>query len=442
MNVCAFFLLTKYGFKRRRRGLLSPFKMMIMRNCCTNPRPYGRRRQQLFNYILTIVLLTFVLLMFTTMFSLVYEPMKSPQETIDNHRQQSSSLKYFFGQSASIDFATKHQPLYYYHTGDDIRRNSTLYNNRQLSKIIQTNYAGRLLNMDKFHYIHNGSDRCVLKSTTVLSIVIVIHSATNHFEHRQLIRRTWAKWRQPNVQVFYAFIVGIVPPDHKLVNTNIQTKLEQESTRFEDIVQGNFVDNYRNLTIKHLCSLRWTVEYCSDIDFILKIDDDAYIDLHAVVQYLFQLKLNSIDPIKNFMACSLFPKDTSPKRTGKWSLSFESYPYPTFPSYCSGVGYFITPDVAFDLFEAAHHVQVPLIPIDDVFVTGLVASTLDDLKRTSLNRQYVYNSLILRKWLQRNQAQICPTGYLIGDIGTEPDWQQLSIQLWNRTEIAWKQCNS
>jgi len=38
--------------------------------------------------------------------------------------------------------------------------------------------------------------------------------------------------------------------------------LNVESGRYGDIVQGNFVDSYRNLTLKSLTDLDWVVDHC------------------------------------------------------------------------------------------------------------------------------------------------------------------------------------
>ena len=38
--------------------------------------------------------------------------------------------------------------------------------------------------------------------------------------------------------------------------------LDAENDRYRDIVQGNFGDDYRNLTLKSLTDLDWVIEYC------------------------------------------------------------------------------------------------------------------------------------------------------------------------------------
>jgi len=38
--------------------------------------------------------------------------------------------------------------------------------------------------------------------------------------------------------------------------------LDAENNQYRDIVQGNFDENYRNLTLKSLTDLDWVIEYC------------------------------------------------------------------------------------------------------------------------------------------------------------------------------------
>ncbi len=67
--------------------------------------------------------------------------------------------------------------------------------------------------------------------------VIVVHSAPNHRELRQTIRETWG-----GVDGYKTvFVLGLTGLD-----------VEKEFHQWGDLVQGNVVDAYRNMTYKHL----------------------------------------------------------------------------------------------------------------------------------------------------------------------------------------------
>lgn len=337
-----------------------------------------------------------------------------------------------------------------------LQRNSTLssYSERKLNEILIEKFPiFHLMNLNNFQFIKKNSNRCQNFSTnnSFLNLVIIIHSAVQNFHHRQIIRETWGHidsihfdhhhgHRQQKANIIYVFILGATN------STRLQNRVNEESNVYQDIVQANFLDHYQNLTYKHVASLRWTIEFCYNMDFIMKLDDDAYLNLYTVIESLVNYKNHLINVehtlrAKNLLACSLFPSNTKPKRRGKWSLSLESYPYETFPPYCSGVGYLMTPDIAFDLYEAAQnaHSFIPIISIDDVYITGLLMEILTPtIQPVPLNSLYIYNVRPLRKWLRKPDDHICPNPYWIGDIGTKPDWEQLIRKLWQKTEIAWQ----
>jgi len=50
-----------------------------------------------------------------------------------------------------------------------------------------------------------------------------------------------------------------------------QMLLQQESEEFNDIIQGDFHDSFRNLTIKDIMFMRWMTTYCSQVKFIFKV---------------------------------------------------------------------------------------------------------------------------------------------------------------------------
>ncbi|CAK9293524.1 unnamed protein product [Gordionus sp. m RMFG-2023] len=58
-----------------------------------------------------------------------------------------------------------------------------------------------------------------------------------------------------------------------------QKRLKIEARKYRDIVQGNFLDSYQNLTYKMIMGFKWIVSRCPKADYILKMDDDIYIDI-------------------------------------------------------------------------------------------------------------------------------------------------------------------
>ena len=64
-----------------------------------------------------------------------------------------------------------------------------------------------------------------------------------------------------------------------------QQLLKWESEHFEDIIQGDFGDSYHNLTYKNLMGKLWVTQFCTQAEFVIKTDDDVFIDLYSVFAF-------------------------------------------------------------------------------------------------------------------------------------------------------------
>lgn len=54
-------------------------------------------------------------------------------------------------------------------------------------------------------------------------------------------------------------------------NVRREALLHEEAREWGDILQGNFQDSFRNLTLKEIMFLRWLPHYCPHTKFIFKV---------------------------------------------------------------------------------------------------------------------------------------------------------------------------
>ena len=54
---------------------------------------------------------------------------------------------------------------------------------------------------------------------------------------------------------------------------------KQRQTWITFLPQESFIDTYANLTLKSLLLLRWFTQRCEDSQYVMKTDDDVYINL-------------------------------------------------------------------------------------------------------------------------------------------------------------------
>ena len=61
----------------------------------------------------------------------------------------------------------------------------------------------------------------------------------------------------------------------------------EENERHRDIIQGSFLDSYGNLTLKTRMALKWTVEDCPSAKYVMKTDDDMWINVPNIIEDTF-----------------------------------------------------------------------------------------------------------------------------------------------------------
>lgn len=145
--------------------------------------------------------------------------------------------------------------------------------------------------------------------------------------------------------------------------------LLMEHDKYNDILQGDFFDDYRNMTLKSLLGLKYVSEHCSrNVRYMLKSDDDMFINLPFLIH-----ALNITRPNRTIIGP--FNGKSKVLRKGKWKLSRTEYPFSWFPPYESGSAYIITMDITTELFETSNY--VPWIFIDDVYITGILGKILN-----------------------------------------------------------------
>ncbi|XP_077300281.1 beta-1,3-galactosyltransferase 5-like [Arctopsyche grandis] len=195
-------------------------------------------------------------------------------------------------------------------------------------------------------------------------LLVLVHSAPQHVAERNTIRSTWGRY---NESVKLIFMLGSTN------SSTLQRRIVDEDNAWKDIVQGNFYDTYRNLTYKHVMALKWTTYFCMSAKYILKADDDIFVN----TPYLLKFLERDFSPYgaRKLILCSQYSK-SSVKRSyrSKWRVSPLEYPRKIYPPYCAGFGIIYSSDVAFNLYKKAQ--ESTYFWIDDVHVTGTLAYQL------------------------------------------------------------------
>ncbi len=257
-----------------------------------------------------------------------------------------------------------------------------------------------------FAYIINPMLSC---SRLDVFLFVFIHSSVDHFDNRIKIRQTWGSIKKfNNLTVTKVFLLG------KTQNSTLQSLVVTEAWKHKDIIQGNFIDHYRNLTYKHVMGHRWITEHCSHVKNVIKIDDDVFLNIPNALKFLtkdnyFKREDTEYDAIY----CSRRIHGGPMRTDGKWFVTKEEYPGNLYPTWCQGFGYIVKPRLSKRLYEISE--EVGFFWIDDVYVTGMLIEKLGDVKHLEFKYPHSY------KYMEKVKEGSNNVLFLIVENGQEKD---------------------
>jgi hypothetical protein len=129
------------------------------------------------------------------------------------------------------------------------------------------------------------------KSPNGLLLLSVVLIAPHYFQKRQVIRGTWASQSQrvasdSSAMMRVVFAIGLSG------NQSVNRMIRAEARRHGDILQEDFVDSYRNLTLKTMMIFKWASEQCAHARYLLRINDDVAVNTPKLMTYLHSTKRN------------------------------------------------------------------------------------------------------------------------------------------------------
>lgn len=220
-----------------------------------------------------------------------------------------------------------------------------------------------------------------------LQVLVAITSAPSHKDARIAIRQTWGHYSQRS-DVKIAFLLGSTN------DPQLAKDLKDENKLYGDLISGHFLDSYDNLTLKTVSLLEWVDNYCNNIKFVLKTDDDMFINIPKLLSFIekhakekwtiFGRLAKRWKPIRN--------------KNSKYYVSPSQYQPATLPDFTTGPAYLMTGDVIHNLYVAA--LGTTYLKLEDVFTTGIVAQDIK-IKRTHVsefyNRRVTMNACSIQK---------------------------------------------
>ena len=153
----------------------------------------------------------------------------------------------------------------------------------------------------------------------------MVCSAVQNFAARIAIRQSWAQDTETLNYVKVVFLIG------QNLNNTYQEHLEKEHEEYGDIIQESFIDTYSNLTVKSLMLLKWFTQSCNRTQYVMKTDDDMYINLVKLYEFVQMNQKPNL--LLGSLICNAVPiKDPD----NKWFVPSYMFSEKKYPNYLSG----------------------------------------------------------------------------------------------------------
>ncbi|XP_050070183.1 beta-1,3-galactosyltransferase 5 [Anopheles maculipalpis] len=272
----------------------------------------------------------------------------------------------------------------------------------------------RLANLTGFEYVIPNDICKENNSFSELLGVILVTSYVGHDEIRSAHRQAISQQKLLSMGLLRIFSLGVIPPTERFIR---QVSIEAEQRLHGDLIQGNFVEAYRNLTYKHLMSLQWATQHCGGAKYLLKMDDDIVFDPFYIQNYLSDLNQgDERHHNTHLLAGYVFrSKKVIRLQANKWYVSRDEFAADIYPPYLSGWLYFTNQKTARALI-AESQAGSSFFWIDDTFITGVLAQRLQ-IPLTALNRWYSSNSEFLDCCIRDMKRYAYQCDYYVGPNG-------------------------
>ena len=262
-------------------------------------------------------------------------------------------------------------------------------------------------------------------------VVMVIYSGILNQEARRVIRNTYGNKKLLNkLNIRHVFVIGKFANSGKNLDWN---KVLTEQGKYQDIIIGDFVDTYSNLSYKGLTALKFINRYCQKAKWVIKVDDDVLTDLPTVMfllrHYYTNHKLTMFgykNPFSTPFLCEV--------EMHKWCINSSSIyaKIGHYPPYLSGPGYVLTNDLVPLMIRQA--ARKPPFVIDDVYMTGIITADIKVKTMISWNDRIPFAKL----------TPLIPGKHIFSHSATEnisSQWEQLEKARSSFRSRGYLKCN-
>ena len=218
----------------------------------------------------------------------------------------------------------------------------------------------------------------ICEPNKLYSLIIVVNSAGYNFNRRNHIRSTWGTL-QPQASNETLKVIFMVARSR---NVTIDKLLMIESQKYQDILMGDFIDDYKNNTLKTIYS-HYRINQACKTNFLLKTDDDVYVNVIPLLE-----NIKYINPKSILYAGLILPSKSdravvrsescSSSYICKWATERKVWPFEYHVKFARGLGVLLSKPALDLLVNNYKYIYGPLVHTDDPYVAYV-------LKRSSVS---------------------------------------------------------
>ncbi|XP_054853349.1 beta-1,3-galactosyltransferase 9 [Eublepharis macularius] len=261
-------------------------------------------------------------------------------------------------------------------------------------------------------YIISNSEACAHKE---IFLLVLTFSNPENASRRDAIRRTWAN--MTGVKGYTTRILFVLgKPSSEATDLEVIREFQEH----QDLIEGAFFDSPENQTLKTTTAVEWIVTFCPGARFILKTDEEMFVNLPNLVDYLLSLRTHLEEIYLGKVVHQEVP-NRDPQSPS--FVPLQTYPEKYYPDYCSATALVISQDVARMIYVTAHEVP-PSVP-PGVFVgictkkagvTPIHSSRFSGKKHIRYNRccyKFIFTSAVSREsqlvqeWEEVSDGKTC-----------------------------------
>lgn len=222
-----------------------------------------------------------------------------------------------------------------------------------------------------------------------LFFLLVVHTIPENAWLRKIIRETWGNdGLFQEIKHTVMFFMGT----SKLASIN--QAVRREGTQYRDITVQDFSDGYDNLSLKSMMWLQWITKYCSHVEYVVKVEDLAIVNVYELSKTLREIHANQENGYRERFVCKIWSGMSVLRNSVfDWHVSHQEFSDDVYPDYCSGLGYIVGKHLLPLLHNASYY--VPYFKVEDVYVTGMLKK-YPKAQTHNIWHKFAFNSSDLR----------------------------------------------